>query len=51
MELAPGLKTKTNSSHVVKQPSFAAASTFSAKMAQKHILSLGKSNLYGFAIV
>ena len=29
-----------------KQPSFAAAANFSAKTAQKHILSLSKSNLY-----
>ena len=44
--LIRGIKIKTNSSHLVKQPSFAAAATFSAKMALKHIHSLGKSNLY-----
>ena len=40
-------QTKTNSSHIVKQPRFAAADTFSAKTTQKHILSLGKSDLNG----
>ena len=42
-------QNKNISSHLVKQPSFAAAATFSAKMAQEHIPSLGKSDLYGFS--
>ena len=43
-----GIKIKSNSSHLVKQPSFAAAVTFSAKTDPKHIIFLGKSDLYGF---
>ena len=45
--LIRGIKIKTNSSHLVKQPSFAAAAaTFTAKLAQKHIIFLGMSDLY-----
>ena len=39
-------QNKNKPSHLVKQPNFAAAATFSAKTAQKHILSLGKSDHY-----
>ena len=51
-----GIKIKSNLSHLGKQPSFVAAATLTAKMAQdmdsmpKSILSLGKSDLYGFTI-
>ena len=42
-----GTKIKSFSSLLVEYLSFAAAATFSAKTAQRHILSLGKSDLYG----
>ena len=47
-----GIKIKTKSNHLVIQPSFAATATFSAKIAQNHILSLGgKTDLYGYHLL